>query len=86
MCILIVARCTNMPFNGFKQRSNGEFSDYQKRVEAIDNVILCVAEAEKMIREIGGHLVPEAEVLEDLRRKALRRARLLQGSVDKLFK
>jgi len=34
-------------------RSNPELSEYQKRIEAIDNVILCVAEAERMVKEVG---------------------------------
>jgi ribosomal silencing factor RsfS len=34
-------------------KTEAEFSDYQKEIEATDNVILCVAKAEKMIRAIG---------------------------------
>ena len=40
-------------------KSNSEFSDYQKKIEAIDNVILCVAEAERMVNEIGRSLISE---------------------------
>jgi hypothetical protein len=40
-------------------KSNSEFSVYQKKIEAIDNVILCVAEAEKMVNEIGESLFKE---------------------------
>ena len=40
-------------------KSNSEFSDYQKRIEATDNVILCVAEAEKMVNGIGKSLLSE---------------------------
>jgi len=40
-------------------RAEGEFSDYQKEIEATDNVILCVAKAEKMIRAIGASLRAE---------------------------
>jgi hypothetical protein len=40
-------------------KSNAEFSDYQKKIEAMDNVILCVAEAERMVQEIGRSLVSE---------------------------
>ncbi len=36
-----------------------EFSEYQKEIEATENVILCVAKAEKMIREIGMSLIAE---------------------------
>jgi len=42
-------------------KSNSEFSDYQKKIEAMDNVILCVAEAERMVHEIGKSLVSEIE-------------------------
>jgi hypothetical protein len=38
-------------------KSESEFSDYQKEIEATDNVILCVAKAEKMIRAIGKSVV-----------------------------
>ncbi len=40
-------------------KSDSEFSDYQKKIEAIDNVILCVAEAERMVNEIGRSLIFE---------------------------
>lgn len=40
-------------------KSEGEFSDYQKEIEATDNVILCVAKAEKMIRSIGSSLIAD---------------------------
>lgn len=42
-------------------KSESEFSDYQKDIEATDNVILCVAKAEKMIREIGKTLLLEKD-------------------------
>ncbi len=41
------------------RKSIAEMSDYQKRVENIDNAILCVAEAEKMVNAIGQDLRPE---------------------------
>ncbi len=41
-------------------KSEAEFSDYQKEIEATDNVILCVAKAEKMIRAIGKSVVEGA--------------------------
>jgi len=53
--------------NGFRPKSDREFSEYQKRIEAIDNVILCVAEAEKMFREVGMSLISESEIAEKLR-------------------
>jgi|GEM_PF-1121537 len=40
-------------------KTEGEYSDYQKEIEATDNVILCVAKAEKMIRSIGASLCAE---------------------------
>jgi hypothetical protein len=45
--------------NGFRMKSNAELSPYQKKIESIDNVILCVAEAELMVRHIGSSVVPE---------------------------
>ncbi|MDD3471575.1 MAG: hypothetical protein PHS86_02230 [Syntrophaceae bacterium] len=49
--------------NSLKMRSNAELSPYQKRIESIDNPILCVAEAEKMINEIGVDLISEIKVV-----------------------
>jgi hypothetical protein len=42
-------------------KSNAELSEYQKRIEAIDNVILCVAEVERMVKEIGQSLISDLE-------------------------
>ncbi|MFH1117244.1 MAG: hypothetical protein V1792_25275 [Pseudomonadota bacterium] len=53
--------------NGFRPKSDRELSDYQKRIEAIDNVILCVAEAEKMFRDIGMSLISESELAQRIR-------------------
>ncbi|MBM3301462.1 MAG: hypothetical protein FJY85_16105 [Deltaproteobacteria bacterium] len=75
-----------MPFNEFKAKSNRELSEYQKTIEQIDNVILCVAQAEKMIQEIGSHLIPEPELFEHLRAKSSRRGRLRQAISRKIFK
>jgi len=52
--------------NGYRPRSDKEFSEYQKKIEAIDNVILCVAEAEKMCHEVGKALISESEIDEEL--------------------
>ena len=53
--------------NGYRQKKSGEeLTEYQRRIEAIDNVILCVAEAEKMFREIGMSLISESEIAEKL--------------------
>jgi len=41
--------------------SESKFSIYQSEIEATDNVILCVAKAEKRIREIGKSLLPEKD-------------------------
>jgi hypothetical protein len=50
-----------MAGNGYRVKSDSELSPYQKRVETIDNVILCVAEAEKMVIEIGRSMFPGLE-------------------------
>lgn len=42
-------------------RSNTELSEYQKRIEKIDTVILCVAEAERMVGEVGKDLASPCE-------------------------
>jgi len=49
--------------NGYRSESDREFSEYQKRIEEIDNVILCVAEAEKMFRETGMSLISTSEIV-----------------------
>jgi hypothetical protein len=51
-------------------RSDSEPSDFQKRLVNIDNVILCVAEAEKMINDIGKSLLPDDEQLQELLAKS----------------
>ncbi|HMK35224.1 MAG TPA: hypothetical protein VK463_09175 [Desulfomonilaceae bacterium] len=50
-----------MAANGYRVKSDAELSPYQKRVDKIDNVILCVAAAEKMLGEIGRSLFPGLE-------------------------
>ena len=45
--------------NGYKMKQNSELSPYQKKIEGIDNVILCVAEAERMLTQIGTSLVSD---------------------------
>jgi hypothetical protein len=42
-----------MSYNGYRVKTNAELSPYQKRIESIDNVILCVAEAEKLVALVG---------------------------------
>jgi hypothetical protein len=37
--------------------SDNEFTDYQKVIEDTENVILCVAKAEIMVRKIGKSLL-----------------------------
>ena len=37
--------------------SDNEFTDYQKVIEETENVILCVAKAEIMVRKIGKSLL-----------------------------
>jgi hypothetical protein len=46
-----------MNSNGLKLRKGGEASEYQKRIDRIDTVILCMAEVEKMIGELGKDLL-----------------------------
>jgi hypothetical protein len=50
-----------MAGNGYRVKTDAEMSPYQKRIETIDNVILCVAEAENMVAEIGKSLFPGLE-------------------------
>ncbi|MGO9570064.1 MAG: hypothetical protein ACLP5H_21255 [Desulfomonilaceae bacterium] len=47
--------------NGYKMKQNSELSPYQKKIEGIDNVILCVAEAERMLTQIGTSLVSDLD-------------------------
>jgi len=58
-----------MNFNGNRIISDTELSEYQKKIESIDNVILCVAEAERMLVKIGKSLVPEPRQLDDDNKK-----------------
>ncbi len=53
-----------MNLNGFTIKSDTELSEYQKKIETIDNVILCVAEAERMLAEIGKSLMPQRSHLD----------------------
>jgi hypothetical protein len=50
-----------MYVNEYKVKRNSELSPYQKKIEGIDNVILCVAEAERMLTQIGTSLVSEID-------------------------
>ncbi len=49
--------------NSHRLKNNAELSPYQKRIDSIDSPILCVAEVEKMINEIGRDLVSEVEIV-----------------------
>ncbi len=51
-----------MSFTEFGAKKESEMSPYQKRVQEIDTPILCVAEAEKMIRETGLDLVADMDI------------------------
>ncbi len=62
-----------MHTNGPRTRTNAELTEYQKRIEAIDNVILCVAEAEHMIKAIGRDMIRELPPIE--KRATRRRAK-----------
>jgi len=58
-----------MNHNGYSTTSRSELSEYQKKIESIDNVILCVAEAERMLNEVGRSLLTEpVEELSEKRR------------------
>jgi hypothetical protein len=46
---------------GQRSKPDTEFSDYQKDILATDNVILCVAKAEKMVREMGRSLLSDEQ-------------------------
>jgi len=48
-----------MNHNGYSTTPRSELSEYQKKIESIDNVILCVAEAERMLNEVGRSLLAE---------------------------
>ncbi|MDQ1238337.1 MAG: hypothetical protein QG577_522 [Thermodesulfobacteriota bacterium] len=49
-----------MNSNGLKLGKGGEASEYQKRIDRIDTVILCMAEVEKMIGELGKDLLSDS--------------------------
>ncbi|MGC8603183.1 MAG: hypothetical protein ACP5VS_05780 [Desulfomonilaceae bacterium] len=51
-----------MSFSEFGIKKNTVLSPYQKRVQEIDMAILCVAEAEKMIREMGLDLIADVDI------------------------
>ena len=55
--------------NGPRTRTNAELTEYQKRIESMDNVILCVSEAERMINEIGQDLIRDLPKIEKLTRR-----------------
>jgi hypothetical protein len=61
-----------VPTNGYRTKTKAELSDYQKRIELIDNVILCVAEAERMISEIGRNIAPDGTLLQSRPDNSLR--------------
>lgn len=45
-----------MTSNGSRSRTKTELTEYQRRIASIENVILCIAEAERMIAQIGSEL------------------------------
>ncbi|MFH0960511.1 MAG: hypothetical protein V1897_17625 [Pseudomonadota bacterium] len=51
-----------MPYSEFRTIKESEMTEYQKRIQEMDNAILCIAEAEKMIREIGADLVVDMDI------------------------
>ncbi|MGC8907717.1 MAG: hypothetical protein ACP5M0_09790 [Desulfomonilaceae bacterium] len=63
-----------MNHNGYRLRPNTEASEYQKRIDKIDTVILCLAEAEKLVADLGKSLVRE-EILHARKRVAAKTAK-----------
>ena len=51
--------------NCYKMKQNSELSPFQKKIEAIDNVILCVAEVENMLAQIGASLVTDLDLIQE---------------------
>ncbi len=49
-----------------------KLSEYKKKIESIDNVILCVAEAERMVARIGLSMI--ADMVDERRPKQRRKA------------
>lgn len=47
--------------NGYRLRPKTEASEYQKRIDQIDTVILCMAEAEKLVANLGKSYVLDLE-------------------------
>jgi hypothetical protein len=58
-----------MAFNGYPTKPVSEYSEYQKKIESIDNVILCVAEAESMVNQVGSSLLPDLAVIKPNKRR-----------------
>jgi hypothetical protein len=52
----------DMPYSEFTTKKDSEMTEYQKRVQEIDSPILCIAEAEKMIKDIGTNLVADMDI------------------------
>jgi hypothetical protein len=53
-----------MPINDFRLKTDSKISEYQKAVDNIENVILCMAEAERMVQEIGKNMIDEDELFQ----------------------
>jgi len=75
-----------MPINGFRMKKDKEMSDYERRVDAIDNVILCVAEAEKLVEEMGRTLVEGIEVDRKFHCPSVKPKKTLWNGRKRLFK
>jgi hypothetical protein len=41
---------------------NSKVSDFQKKIEAIENVILCVSEAENLVNGIGMKMISRSQL------------------------
>ncbi len=64
-----------MAFNGYTTKPVSEFSEYQKKIESIDNVILCVAEAENMLNQIGASLITDLAIIEPNKKRRPKRTK-----------
>ncbi len=63
----------------YRSKSESEFSVYQKDLETTEPVILCVAKAEKMIREIGLSCLADSSDTETYRAEATASIRIEEG-------
>jgi hypothetical protein len=75
-----------MPSNGLRTRTDAELTEYQKKIDTIDNVILCVSEAESMINSIGGEMLEQLPEIKKPRAKRRRDKKVPWADRRNLFK